>query len=254
MCRIASYLGPAIPLENIVVSPRHSLLAQSQNAAEGKLSVHGDGFGLAWYNQRSLQPGLFLDEHPAWADDNLAQLCRMVESKLFIAHVRAANMGETSRQNCHPFAYGKWSFCHNGQIPHFPTIRRQLEANLPDDLYAARRGSTDSEMLFLTLLAHGLDHDPVQALHRTIADVSSGDVIHPVKLTCVFSDGQSLYAFRYASRGPAPLLYVSGSLDNGGCAIASEPLTGVSDGWDVIPQNVLFRLDEGGVETLAVAA
>ena len=254
MCRIASYLGPAIPLENIVVSPRHSLLAQSQNAAEGKLTVHGDGFGIAWYNDRSEQPGLFLDEHPAWADDNLAQLCRMVDSSLFIAHVRAANMGETSRANCHPFAHGKWSFCHNGQVPHFPAIRRRLEAGLPDDLYKVRRGSTDSEMIFLTLLAHGLNTDPAEAMRRTIADITDVDALRPVKLTCVFSDGISLYGFRFASAGTPPMLYVSGALDNGGRAIASEPLTGVSDGWDVIPANTLFRLDSTGADSVAIAA
>ena len=38
MCRIAAYVGPEIPLENIIVRPKHSLLAQSQNATEAKLS------------------------------------------------------------------------------------------------------------------------------------------------------------------------------------------------------------------------
>ena len=254
MCRIASYVGPAIPLENIVVAPRHSLVAQSQNASEGKLTVHGDGFGVAWYNDRSTEPGLFLDEHPAWADDNLAQLCRMVSSPLFMAHVRAANMGEVNRANCHPFALGRWSFCHNGQVPHFPAIKRRLEASLPDHLYEARRGSTDSEMIFLSLLANGLDDDLAGALRRTISDFTDVDTVRPIKLTCVFSDGESLYGFRFASTGKPPMLYVSGLLDNGGRAIASEPLTGVSDGWDAIPPNTLVRLDHRGKLDTAVAA
>jgi glutamine amidotransferase len=254
MCRIASYIGPEIPLENIIVCPNHSLLAQSQNANEAKLAVNGDGFGVSWYNVTSDQPGLYRDVLPAWADDNLKNLCRMVHAQLFIAHVRASTVGETSRVNCHPFNHNRWSFCHNGQVPHFPAIRRQMEAALPDDLYALRRGTTDSEMIFLTLLANGLDHDPAEAMRQTMITLTSVDLIKPVKLTCVFSDGTNLYGFRHGSDGIAPTLYLSGSLDNGGRAMASEPLTGVANGWDLIPPDTLCRLGPDICEMVPLAA
>ncbi len=136
MCRIAAYAGPSIPLENIIIRPKHSLLEQSQHATEAKLAVNGDGFGIAWYDDGP-EPGLYRDVLPAWSDGNLTSLCRMVRSRLFLAHVRASTVGETSRQNCHPFTFGKWSFCHNGQVPHFPAIRRRLEAALPDGARSA---------------------------------------------------------------------------------------------------------------------
>lgn len=237
MCRIAAYSGPSIPLENIIVRPKHSLLEQSQHASEAKLAVNGDGFGIAWYDQGET-PGLYRDVLPAWADGNLTSLCRMVRSRLFIAHVRASTVGETSRQNCHPFSYGRWSFCHNGQVPHFPAIRRRLEAALPDHLYGARGGSTDSEMIFLTLLANGLADDPNTAMAKTLEQIGEGR--DPVKLTCVFSDGQSLFGFRHASKGKAPTLYASDTLDNGGLAFASEPLDG--DTWDEVPQGKIMDL------------
>ncbi len=240
MCRIATYNGPAIPLENIVTGPRHSLLEQSQRATEAKLAVNGDGFGVAWYGDGPT-PGLFRDVLPAWADSNLANLCRMVQSPLFLAHIRASTVGETSRVNCHPFAFGRWSFCHNGQIPHFSAIRRQLETALPDDLYAARQGSTDSEVIFLTLLANGLDRDPHAALAATLADIGP-QVGPPIKLTCCFSDGETLYGFRYASGGDAPTLYLSGDLDNGGRSMASEPLCSTPGRWTMIPENTLCRI------------
>lgn len=239
MCRIAAYIGPPIPLENIIVRPKHSLLQQSQHANEAKLSVNGDGFGIAWYD-RDAAPGLYRDVLPAWADGNLTSLCRMVRSRLFISHVRASTMGETSRANCHPFSFGNWSFCHNGQVPHFPAIRRKLEQALPDDLYAARGGSTDSEMLFLTLLANGLAQDPDAAMARTLDALGKGP--EPVKMTCVFSDGKLLYGFRFASKGAAPTLYQSGLLDNGGRALASEPLCGVPSAWAEVPQNRIVSL------------
>ena len=244
MCRIAAYVGPAIPLENIVVRPTHSLLDQSQHATEAKLAVNGDGFGISWYGEDT-RPGLYKDVLPAWADDNLTNLCRMVRAPLFMAHVRASTVGETSRSNCHPFTFDRWSFCHNGQIPHFAEIRRGMEAELPDDLYAAKRGSTDSEMIFLTLLANGLRDDPEAALAKTIARVGTGTA--PVKITCVFSDGAKLYGFRFASAGAAPSLYVSGTLDNGGRALASEPLCDTASRWREVPEGVLtvLELDAG---------
>ncbi len=247
MCRIAAYAGPEIPLENIVVRPSHSLMTQSQKATEAKLAVNGDGFGISWYGDDA-RPGLYRDVLPAWADDNLTNLCRMVRSRLFIAHVRASTMGETSRSNCHPFTHGRWSFCHNGQIPHFKTIRRRLEAALPDDLFDARRGSTDSEMIFLTLLKNGLDQDPAGAVQRTLDQVGSAQGEGPVKITCVFSDGETLYAFRYGSNGVAPTLYASGLLDNGGRALASEPLCGHGGKWTALPVNKLCKLLRTGLE------
>lgn len=242
MCRIAAYHGPAIPLENIVVRPAHSLLQQAQHATEAKLAVNGDGFGIGWFGEGHM-PGLYRDVLPAWADDNLVNLCRMVLSPMFIAHVRASTMGETTRSNCHPFVQDRWVFCHNGQVPHFPQVRRRLEAALPDDLYHARRGTTDSELIFLTLLAHGLALDPDLAMERTLDDLGTGDA-GPVKLTCVFGNGQRLFGFRHASDGRAPTLYASGQLDNAGRALASEPLCGVPARWTPLPENQVVALDQ----------
>jgi len=237
MCRLTAYCGPSIPLENIIVRPRHSLLEQSQHATQAKLAVNGDGFGIAWYD-RDDAPGLYRDVLPAWADSNLTHLCRMVRSRLFLAHVRASTVGETSRQNCHPFSHGRWSFCHNGQVPHFAAVERKLEAALPDHLYAARQGSTDSEMIFLTLLANGLDDDPDHAMAATLDQIGVGP--DPVKITCVFSDGRRVFGFRFASRGTAPTLYASGPLDNGGRAFASEPLD--HGNWTEVPEGSLVTL------------
>ena len=251
MCRIAAYTGPEIPLENIVVRPAHSLLEQSQHAAEAKLAVNGDGFGISWYGADDT-PGLYRDVLPAWADDNLINLCRMVRSHHFIAHIRASTVGETSRTNCHPFKFGKWSFCHNGQIPHFKTIRRRMLADLPDDLFEARCGTTDSEMIFLTLLANGLDDDPCLAMKATLDQIGPAGAEGPIKLTSVFSDGQTLYAFRYASAGQAPTLYASGELDNGGRSLASEPLCDATAHWTAIPTDTICALTPDGLSMTAI--
>ncbi len=55
---------------------------------------------------------------------------------------------------------------HNGQIGGYHRIKRRLEALIPDDLYDTRRGTTDSEAIFLLALANGLESDPVAAMER----------------------------------------------------------------------------------------
>lgn len=248
MCRLAAYLGPAISLGQIIVEPKHSLLEQSQHANEAKLAVNGDGFGFAWYD-RQREPGLYRDVLPAWSDGNLPSLCRMIRSRLFLAHVRASTTGETSRVNCHPFAHGPWTFMHNGQVPDFGRIRRALEALLPDELFAQRRGSTDSELIFLLLLTYGLNDNPVAAVDSVLALLAQrscyGQGREAVRLTCVLSDGTSIYAFRHASDGQCPTLYVRANADSG-WTLASEPLDGQSDCWMPLAPDAMVRLDAAG--------
>ncbi len=170
MCRWAAYRGEPLFLEDIVSSPAHSLIEQSHCATRAKTATNGDGFGIAWYGDRP-EPGRYRDILPAWSDCNLKSIARQIRSPLFLAHVRAATGGGTRRDNCHPFVFGRWSFMHNGQINGFEQLRRPMESMLDNDLYAARTGTTDSELLFLLALQFGLDRDPLAAMAETIAFV-----------------------------------------------------------------------------------
>lgn len=245
MCRLAAWIGQPKAIEDVVIRPSHSLLEQSQDATEAKLAVNGDGFGIAWYAD-GRGPGLYRDVLPAWSDGNLTSLCQMIRAPIFLAHVRASTVGETSRVNCHPFRYGRWTFMHNGQIGCFARIRRHLESLLPDALYDARGGSTDSEMMFLLLLAHGLETDAGRAIAHVLAllaELRRPDD-PPNRITSVLSDGQTLLAFRYASDAKAPTLYQRRGEE--GITLASEPLDGESSGWASIKPQQLLRADFGG--------
>ena len=250
MCRLAAYIGPQIPLENIVTAPKHSLLFQSKDAYESKVSTNGDGFGIAWYGLGP-DPGLYRDCLPAWSDENLLSLCRLVQAPLFIAHVRASTTGATMRANCHPFVYQNWSFAHNGQIGGFQTMQRPLEALLSDDLYQARQGSTDSELLFLLLLQFGLSESVDMACGKVISLLESMRkkmfITEPLRITVVAANGTDLFALRYASDQCSPSLYRSKQLDNGGIAIASEPLDNMRQNWVPILPSCIVTVSAGGV-------
>lgn len=237
MCRWAAYTGRPIFLEDIVSRPGHSLVHQSHCATECPTAINADGFGLAWYGERE-EPGLYRDVMPAWSDPNLSSLVAQVRSPLFLAHVRASTGTATSRNNCHPFAVGRWCFMHNGQIGGYDGFRRCAEMLIPDDLYPHRKGATDSEALFLVALGQGLESDPCAALERAVGIFEAlsrekGTAPH-VRLTAALSDGKRLYAVRYSTDERAPSLYHRWSETRQGRAVVSEPLE-AGECWEVVP-------------------
>ena len=238
MCRWAAYCGEPLFLEDIVSSPAHSLIAQSHSATEARTATNGDGFGIAWYGERET-PGLYRDVLPAWSDCNLKSIARQIRSPLFLAHVRAATSGGTRRDNCHPFVHGRWSFMHNGQIGGYEQFRRAGEMLIPDALYPQRKGATDSEALFLLAVAEGLEAGPRAALERAAAQFirlsrEKGTTPH-LRMTAALSDGQRLFAVRYATDDAAPSLWHRWSDTRGGRAVVSEPLEADEADWQEIP-------------------
>lgn len=251
MCRWAAYLGAPIFLEEIVSRPGHSLIQQSHCASRCATAINADGFGLAWYGERP-EPGLYRDVMPAWSDPNLKSLTAQVRSGLFLAHVRASTGTATSRNNCHPFVAGRWSFMHNGQVGGYDAFRRDAEMMIPDDLYPQRKGATDSEALFLVALAEGLDNDPQGALERAAArfialSEAKGEGPH-LRLTAALSDGQRLYAVRYATNEDPPTLYHRWSDTRGGRAVVSEPLESDESDWQEVPPGSFCIFDGAAVD------
>ena len=236
MCRFLAYHGNPIFLEELVTSPSHSLIKQSLHATESRSETNGDGFGIGWYGERD-RPGLYREVHPAWSDENLLSICAQVRSSLFFAHVRAATGTATSRANCHPFALGRYMFMHNGQIGGYRAIRRQIETYIPDHLYNARVGTTDTEALFLIAMAHDLESDPVHAIETTLglvlAEMDRASIGAPVRLTAALTDGESIWAFRWASDHSPATLYYQQSRDN--TTIVSEPIDERREDWTPVP-------------------
>jgi predicted glutamine amidotransferase len=237
MCRFLAYHGEPVYLADLVCAPAHSLVHQSLHAAEAKTETNGDGFGLGWYGERA-EPGLYREVRPAWSDENLKNLCEQVRARLFFAHVRASTGTATARANCHPFKHGHTLFMHNGQIGGYSRIRRRLEALIPDALYDARGGATDSEAVFLLALANGLADEPIAAMARTLATVRDlmrdADIREPLRFTAVVSDGTGLTAYRWACDGRPPSLYYREG--ETGLVVVSEPIDGRRDGWREVPR------------------
>ncbi|MCB9633281.1 MAG: class II glutamine amidotransferase [Sandaracinus sp.] len=145
-------------------------------------------------------------------------LARDVVSDCVVLHLRQPTVGDFRTQNTHPFRLRRWLFAHLGTIGRFEAIEQPLRAALPDFLSRAIRGTTDSELFFLTILSflHDAgqldrpdadDEAVLTALRSAIALVDRlvAEVRGPTSgLDLVLTNGRSMYAVR---RG-APMSFV----------------------------------------------
>ena len=271
MCRWLAYHGPEILLEDLIVKPSHSLLVQSRfarenyvhglpNIPDGVFPTNGDGFGIGWYDG-SGSPGRYRELRPAWSDENLISLAAHIRSGLFLAHLRAAYDGVVQRTNSHPFQQGCWLFQHNGEVEDFDRVHRELAIQIDPEYYNCIQGTTDTEVLFYLALTLGLNDDPKRALERTVsraeAALEEAGSEGPVRLTCALSDGETLYAVRYASSGDAKTLYrnrgdralvdlaegADFELPKGAQVLLSEPLDDCDDRWEMVPPDSFVQID-----------
>lgn len=267
MCRWQAYSGNPIRIEELLFKAKHSLIDQSMSSRSAETPTNGDGFGLGWYGLRE-EPGLFRSIRPAWNDFNLRDLAAQIESPLFLAHVRATSLATVQETNCHPFRYKHWLFVHNGEIFEVEKVRQQLLARIAPEHFTSILGTTDSEVLFHLALTFGLEQDPLGALQRMagcVESVAKASGTHEsLWMTLGLSDGDSIYAVRYASDGQAPTLYYSKSvadLAKLGLAssaaemlgpkarmVVSEPIGKLADAWIEMPQSSALRLRHGEVE------
>jgi predicted glutamine amidotransferase len=266
MCRWMAWLGQPVLIEELLFNSPHGIVDQSLHARMGAEPTNGDGFGLGWYGTGE-GPGVYRSVAPAWGDANLRELAAHVESPLFMTHIRAAIGSPVQETNCHPFRRRDWLFVHNGFIAEFQQLRRDMMLAIEPELFAEVHGSTDTEVVFHLALTLGLEQDPIAALERTVGLIEeigrSHGVTDAVQATFGVSDGESLWAVRYASDGPARSLFASADaeairhlypdnprferLTKDDRLIVSEPFSDLPGVWHEIPESTAVTVRRGGV-------
>jgi predicted glutamine amidotransferase len=265
MCRWMAWMGQPILVDEMLFKTQYGIVDQSLHARMGAEPTNGDGVGVGWYGAGE-GPALYHSIAPAWSDQNLRELASHVESPLFLVHIRAAIGSPVQATNCHPFRHGRWLFVHNGYIADFHLLRRDLMLAIDPAQFADVQGSTDTEVVFHLAITLGLESDPVDALERTVgmieATAREHSVAAPVQGTFGVSDGECLWAVRYASEGPARSLFASNDvetlkalhpgnarlerLDEGDRVIVSEPFSDLPGAWHEIPQGTAVSVRRGG--------
>ena len=213
MCRWLAYFGNPIRPEALLYDTQHSLVEQSRRDRLAGGHPNADGFGLGWYGEREM-PGLYRSIAPAWGDRNLRELAGQIQSPLFLAHIRAATGTPVEQTNCHPFRHGRWLFVHNGFIDGYLGLRRELLLAVDPRGLPRHRGH-DRLRADVPSRAHAsaCEEEPLAALERMAGFVEETGRRHgvdePLQMTVAVSDGERLYAARYASGPVVNSLFVT---------------------------------------------
>ena len=241
MCRMMGVVAPE------GVDPE--LLARFRSQARGHVAPgdspgHADGWGIVCYDARRRPTYAGRSTGDALADplydQALEELRKARPSGPLLAHVRKASAGALSVDNTHPFTHGAWSFCHNGTVWGF-----------------APEGESDSRALFAALMADiERTGSVVAAMARLVDEVSCLDF---TSLTCLLSDGRSLWGLRKvgnvdeACRQGActPDYYTLGFARIGAHTVVSQEheFLGVPE-WRVVPDGRVVHVAPDGHATL----
>jgi len=264
MCRWVAYFGNPIHPEALLYDTPHSLVEQSRSDRLAGGQPNADGVGLGWYGERE-SPGLYRSVQPAWGDRNLQEIAAQVRSPLFLAHIRAATGTPVEQTNCHPFRHGRWLFMHNGFIDGYFDLRRELLLAVEPSIFSGIAGTTDSELMFYLALTFGLQEEPLAALERMAGFVEETGrrrgIEEPLQMTVAASDGERLYAARYASGPVVNSLFVTADasavralypddarleqFSDESRAVVSEPLGDLPGLWNEVPAGTAIVVQPG---------
>ena len=275
MCRLLTYTGPPILMENLIVHAHHSLIAQSLHSTKRSKPMNADGFGLGWYPvHEDPEPGLFTSIEPAWRNRNLRQITAKVKSHCFFAHVRDASEGmPVYKFNCHPFINGQFIWMHNVRLDQFFRIKKAIINKLSDRAFDAVLGSTDSEYAFAMFLDN-IDFNGTastiemkNALNKTLKQIMllrceyGADT--PAYMNFAVSNGKTTLVTRLSSLEavkPESLFYAKGryepeklrqfrlrpnhDISQDGTIIVSEPLNEWREDWIKVERHSMVVVDE----------
>lgn len=156
---------------------------------------HPHGWGLACVSKNDAlvekESVKALDSH--YLRERLSQ---PVKSRIMLAHIRFATIGNVEYKNCHPFSGcdnsgRRWTLIHNGTIFDYPPLAPYVKR---------QSGDTDSERIFLYLLDRLSEEQKrvggrlrfaqrFALLSDIITEMAAGN-----KLNLLFTDGKYLYA------------------------------------------------------------
>lgn len=164
MCRVLSYCGQPILLDNLLYGTDNSLIKQSYHPKFMPSMMYNlAGFGMvAWDNEftSTKLPYTYRTEKLPFYDENLKTISTHIKPRCLLAHIRGVEYSVksvVSLQNVHPFLFDNTdiAFAHNGNLVGFDDIRFDMARQMKPEFKKQIKGTTDSEWmyaLFLSLL------------------------------------------------------------------------------------------------------
>lgn len=181
MCRLLGYVARE------PVTPAH-LLGGTFAAFVEVSRLHGDGWGLAWYEghdrlQEDKAP------EPAHTSPAFSKLLATIATDALIGHVRWATPGfALCMENTHPFTRKQLAFAHNGAVAPNEAIEELIAPRLRESI----TGDTDSERYFLALLSAFEKSAPIETLCTLLNTLRQR--LQSTSLNCLLLTPETLYA------------------------------------------------------------
>lgn len=144
-----------------------------------------DGVGIVWYTssnadfergdtgesgdgtqKEGLRPAMYKSVQPPANDLNFRSICSNTETRVLMAHIRAASGTPITPVNNHPFIFGRHSFMHNGAITNFHTLKLNLCQQMSKAAYQNIKGGTDSEHMAALYVSYLTNFDDDLSFER----------------------------------------------------------------------------------------
>ncbi|CEK10081.1 class II glutamine amidotransferase [Legionella hackeliae] len=161
MCRILSYLGKPILVEELLYKPDNSFIKQSYHPKYMSHLLNLAGFGIAaWDNtsHNSRFPHVYKTPQLPFYDENLKNFSSKISPHCLLAHLRGVSYHDRqiiSNQNVHPFVFPHSNvvLAHNGSLSNFAAMRYDLLEFVKPEYWKDITGTTDSEWIYAVFLS-----------------------------------------------------------------------------------------------------
>ncbi|HQG97015.1 MAG TPA: class II glutamine amidotransferase [Thermotogota bacterium] len=203
-------------------------------AKTGMHHPHSDGYGVAFYKDRTLH--LRHEVRPVWERSPIVN--EDETGTCLVMHARKASKGATTLDNVQPF-YARsddWQlvYCHNGTVRDIDRLDGSEEF--------LEKGLLDSAVMFHRLIDSLPFYDDLPACMMALILEVEGQCRNWTSLNALFSNGTSLGAVRScAVEEDYYTLYVGRGADH--AVVSTEPFGAYE--WALIPNRTLWIFGEG---------
>ncbi len=190
MCRVLSYLGNPILVEELLYKPDNSFITQSYHPKYMSHLLNLAGFGIAAWDTKShdvARPFFYKTERLPFYDDNLRSLSQKIMPYCLLAHLRGVSYNSkniVSNQNVHPFMFegSNIALAHNGDLFNFNLMKYDLLEHIHPDYQSKIKGNTDSEWIYALFLSQLVGNDGHYATEDIINAITETlKIIHRVR-------------------------------------------------------------------------
>jgi len=216
MCRILSYLGDPILIEELLYKPDNSFIKQSYHPKYMSHLLNLAGFGMVAWDTESQNPKLpyfYKTIQLPFYDENLRNLSKKIRPYCLLSHLRGVPYSEkqvVSNQNVHPFMFDgtRIALAHNGVLIDFEKMKFDLLEHILPQFRKCIHGTTDTEAIYALFMSQleisektYTTQDIIQAIMNTLKILKQIRYKHNIRVNSpvnlFITDGEFIAATRF---------------------------------------------------------